>query len=131
MSGCVLRLACGAALTPNEQLIKSTFEIATGAPGYSSVLPKSMAPLAMTLKLNGYATAQFGKNHEVPVWQTSPIGPFDAWPTGGGGFEYFYGFLGGEALQSGGVRVFGGLDLFGVGAGVLGFCAGLGPNLGD
>src|SRR5512136_920330 len=74
-------------------------EIATGAPGYSSVLPKSMAPLAMTLKLNGYSTAQFGKNHEVPVWQTSPVGPFDAWPTGGGGFEYFYGFLGGEANQ--------------------------------
>lgn len=74
-------------------------EIATGAPGYSSVLPKSMSPLAMTLKLNGYSTAQFGKNHEVPVWQTSPVGPFDAWPTGGGGFEYFYGFLGGEANQ--------------------------------
>ena len=74
-------------------------EIATGAPGYCSVLPKSMAPLALTLKLNGYSTAQFGKNHEVPVWQTSPVGPFDAWPTGGGGFEYFYGFLGGEANQ--------------------------------
>lgn len=77
----------------------SITETATGAPGYSSVRPNSMAPLAMTLKLNGYATAQFGKNHEVPVWQTSPIGPFDAWPTGGGGFEYFYGFLGGEANQ--------------------------------
>ncbi|MCU0290434.1 MAG: arylsulfatase [Thermoanaerobaculaceae bacterium] len=74
-------------------------EIATGAPGYSSVLPNSMAPLAKTLKLNGYNTAQFGKCHEVPVWQTSPVGPFDAWPTGGGGFEYFYGFLGGEANQ--------------------------------
>ena len=74
-------------------------EIATGAPGYCSVRPNSMAPLAETLKLNGYATAQFGKNHEVPVWQTSPVGPFDAWPTGGGGFEYFYGFLGGEANQ--------------------------------
>jgi arylsulfatase len=74
-------------------------EIATGAPGYSSVLPNSMAPLAKTLKYNGYNTAQFGKCHEVPVWQTSPVGPFDAWPTGGGGFEYFYGFLGGEANQ--------------------------------
>src|ERR1700726_3322997 len=70
-------------------------ELATSAPGYSSVLPKSMAPLAMTLKLNGYSTAQFGKCHEVPVWETSPMGPFDAWPTGGGGFEYFYGFIGG------------------------------------
>lgn len=74
-------------------------EIASGAPGYSSVLPNSMSPLAQTLKLNGYSTAQFGKCHEVPVWQTSPAGPFDSWPTGGGGFEYFYGFIGGEANQ--------------------------------
>ena len=74
-------------------------EVATGAPGYSSVRPNSMAPLAQTLTLNGYATAQFGKCHEVPVWETSPVGPFDAWPSRGGGFEYFYGFLGGEANQ--------------------------------
>jgi arylsulfatase A-like enzyme len=73
-------------------------EIATSAPGYCSVIPKSKAPLAMTLKLNGYATAQFGKCHEVPVWQTSPAGPFDQWPTGGG-FEYFYGFVCGETSQ--------------------------------
>ena len=53
----------------------------------------------MTLKLNGYSTAQFGKCHEVPVWETSPMGPFDQWPTGGGGFEYFYGFIGGETNQ--------------------------------
>ena len=74
-------------------------EIATGAPGYNSVLPNTMSPIARTLKLNGYNTAQFGKCHEVPVWETSPVGPFDAWPTGGGGFEYFYGFIGGEANQ--------------------------------
>lgn len=74
-------------------------EIASGSPGYSSVLPNTMSPLARTLKLNGYSTAQFGKCHEVPVWETSPVGPFDAWPTGGGGFEYFYGFIGGEANQ--------------------------------
>lgn len=74
-------------------------EAATGAPGYNSIRPNTCAPLAMTLKLNGYSTAQFGKCHEVPVWQTSPIGPFEAWPTGGGGFEYFYGFIGGEANQ--------------------------------
>ena len=74
-------------------------EIATGAPGYSSVLRNTAAPLAKILKLNGYSTAQFGKCHEVPVWQTSPIGPFNQWPTGGGGFEYFYGFIGGEANQ--------------------------------
>jgi arylsulfatase A-like enzyme len=74
-------------------------EIATGSPGYNSILPNTCSPLARTLKLNGYGTAQFGKCHEVPVWQTSPAGPFDAWPTGGGGFEYFYGFIGGEAHQ--------------------------------
>lgn len=74
-------------------------ELATAAPGYSSIRPQSCAPLAETLRLNGYATAQFGKCHEVPVWQTSPMGPFDAWPTGGGGFQHFYGFLGGETNQ--------------------------------
>ncbi len=74
-------------------------EIATSAPGYTSVRPNTAAPLAETLKLNGYSTAQFGKCHEVPVWQTSPMGPFDAWPAGGGGFEHFYGFIGGETNQ--------------------------------
>ncbi len=74
-------------------------EIASGAPGYNSLLPNTMSPIARTLTLNGYNTAQFGKCHEVPVWETSPIGPFNAWPTGGGGFEYFYGFIGGEANQ--------------------------------
>jgi arylsulfatase A-like enzyme len=73
-------------------------EIATSAPGYTSVRPKNKAPIAETLKLNGYSTAQFGKCHEVPVWETSPMGPFDAWPTGSG-FEYFYGFIGGETNQ--------------------------------
>ena len=74
-------------------------EIATSAPGYSSLRPKSMAPLAETLKLNGYSTAQFGKCHEVPVWETSPMGPFDRWPSPGNGFEHFYGFIGGETNQ--------------------------------
>ena len=74
-------------------------EIATSAPGYSSMRPNDCAPLAETLKLNGYSTAQFGKCHEVPVWQTSPMGPFDNWPSGGGGFEHFYGFIGGETNQ--------------------------------
>src|SRR5215510_1241213 len=73
-------------------------EIATGAPGYSSVLPNTISPLARTLKLNGYSTAQFGKCHEVPVWETSPMGPYRQWPVGMG-FEYFYGFLGGETNQ--------------------------------
>jgi len=74
-------------------------ELATSAPGYNSIRPNTCAPLAETLKLNGYATAQFGKCHEVPVWETSPLGPFDSWPSGGGGFEYFYGFIGGETNQ--------------------------------
>jgi arylsulfatase len=74
-------------------------EIATSAPGYNSLRPNTCAPLAETLKLNGYSTAQFGKCHEVPVWQTSPMGPFDNWPSGGGGFEHFYGFIGGETNQ--------------------------------
>jgi arylsulfatase len=74
-------------------------ELATSAPGYNSIRPNTCAPLAQTLRLNGYSTAQFGKCHEVPVWQSSPLGPFDAWPTGGGGFEYFYGFIGGETNQ--------------------------------
>ncbi|MFE7505525.1 arylsulfatase [Promicromonospora sp. NPDC057488] len=77
----------------------SITETATSAPGNSSVRPNTKAPLAETLRLNGYSTAQFGKCHEVPVWQSSPMGPFDAWPTGGGGFETFYGFIGGENNQ--------------------------------
>jgi len=74
-------------------------ELATSAPGYNSLMPNTISPLAQTLKLNGYSTSQFGKCHEVPVWQTSPLGPFDHWPSGGGGFEYFYGFIGGETNQ--------------------------------
>ncbi|MFD3705401.1 arylsulfatase [Nocardia sp. NPDC058658] len=74
-------------------------ETATAAPGSSGLRPNTKAALPMTLKLNGYSTAQFGKCHEVPPWQTSPVGPFDSWPTGGGGFEHFYGFIGGENNQ--------------------------------
>ena len=76
----------------------SITEVATAAPGQSSLRPNTAAPLAETLKLNGYSTAQFGKCHEVPVWQTSPMGPFDQWPTGSG-FEHFFGFIGGETNQ--------------------------------
>jgi len=74
-------------------------ELTTSAPGYTSIRPDTCAPLAETLKLNGYSTGYFGKCHEVPVWESSPMGPFNAWPTGGGGMEYFYGFLGGETNQ--------------------------------
>ena len=77
----------------------SITETATSSPGNSSLRPNTKAPLALTLKLNGYSTAQFGKCHEVPVWQSSPMGPFDAWPSAGGGFETFYGFIGGENNQ--------------------------------
>ncbi len=73
-------------------------ELATSAPGYNSIRPNTAAPLAETLKLNGYSTAQFGKCHEVPVWETSPIGPFRQWPTGSG-FDHFYGFVAGETNQ--------------------------------
>ena len=73
-------------------------ELATAAPGYNTIRPDTKATLAETLRLNGYATAQVGKCHEVPVWETSPAGPFGRWPTGSG-FEYFYGFVGGETNQ--------------------------------
>ena len=73
-------------------------EVATSTPGYTSIRPASCAPLAEVLKHNGYSTAQFGKCHEVPVWETSPMGPFRQWPTGSG-FEYFYGFVCGETNQ--------------------------------
>lgn len=74
-------------------------ETATSAPGYNSLRPNYCAPLPETLKLNGYNTAQFGKCHEVPAWEVSPVGPFDRWPHPGGGFEHFYGFVGGETNQ--------------------------------
>jgi len=70
-------------------------ELATSAPGDTSLRPNSKATLPETLRLNGYSTAQFGKCHEVPVFHNSPVGPFDMWPTGSG-FEHFYGFIGGE-----------------------------------
>jgi arylsulfatase len=74
-------------------------ETATAAPGQSSLRPNTKAPVALTLKLNGYSTAMLGKCHEVPVWESNPMGPFEHWPAGGGGFEYFYGFIGGENNQ--------------------------------
>ena len=76
----------------------SVAETATSAPGYSGMRPNTAAPLPEVLRLNGYSTAQFGKCHEVPPWETSPLGPFDRWPTGSG-FEHFYGFIGGDTNQ--------------------------------
>jgi arylsulfatase len=73
-------------------------EVATSYPGNTGDRPLSIAQTSMVLKLNGYNTAQFGKNHETPAWQIHPSGPFNNWPTGQG-FEKFYGFMGGETNQ--------------------------------
>jgi arylsulfatase A-like enzyme len=73
-------------------------ELATAAPGYTGIRPRSVATLAQMLRYNGYSTGAFGKWHQTPPWEASPAGPFDRWPTGEG-FEKFYGFLGGEANQ--------------------------------
>lgn len=73
-------------------------ELATGFPGYTAILPKSAATVAEVLRQNGYNTAAFGKWHNTPDNETSFVGPFDRWPTGEG-FEYFYGFLGGDTNQ--------------------------------
>jgi arylsulfatase len=62
----------------------SITETATAFPGQTGVRPQNIAPLAEMLRLNGYSTAQFGKNHETPPWEISPSGPFDRWPTGSG-----------------------------------------------
>jgi len=73
-------------------------ELATGFPGYDGIIPKSCATIAELLHENGYATGWWGKNHNVPDNQTSEVGPFDNWPTNRG-FDYFYGFIGGETDQ--------------------------------
>lgn len=73
-------------------------ELSTGYPGYNSIWPRSSGTIAEILKDQGYSTAAFGKWHNTPDWETSPIGPFDRWPTGLG-FEYWYGFQGGETSQ--------------------------------
>ena len=73
-------------------------EAATGFPGYNSVIGKDNATIGRILLENGYRTAWFGKDHNTPTYQASQAGPFDQWPTGMG-FEYFYGFVGGDASQ--------------------------------
>jgi arylsulfatase len=73
-------------------------EAATGYPGYNSVIPLNSTTIGRILRENGYATSWFGKNHNTPSYQTSQIGPFDQWPSGMG-FDYFYGFNGGETNQ--------------------------------
>ena len=73
-------------------------EQATGYPGYNSIIGVENATIGAILKQNGYATSWFGKNHNTPEFQYSTAGPFDQWPTGMG-FDYFYGFMGGETDQ--------------------------------
>ena len=73
-------------------------ELATGYPGYDSIIEPDKATIAETLKENGYATSWFGKEHNTPTYQYSIAGPYDQWPSGMG-FEYFYGFMGGETDQ--------------------------------
>jgi arylsulfatase A-like enzyme len=70
-------------------------EFATGYPGYDSIIPRSAGTIGNILAGNGYNTSWFGKHHLIPDWQQSAAGPFDQW-AGGLGFEYFYGFLGGD-----------------------------------
>ena len=73
-------------------------EQSTGFPGYNSIIAKDKATIGRILLDNGYATSWFGKDHNTPAFEASQIGPFDQWPTGMG-FEYFYGFVGGDANQ--------------------------------
>jgi arylsulfatase A-like enzyme len=73
-------------------------ELSTGYPGYDSIIGQDNATIGAILKGNGYATSWFGKNHNTPGFQYSAAGPFDQWPSGMG-FDYFYGFLGGETDQ--------------------------------
>ena len=76
----------------------SITETATAFPGNTGQRPESIATLAAMLRYNGYSTAQFGKSHETAVWEISPSGPTDRWPTRSG-FDKFYGFMAGEMNQ--------------------------------
>jgi len=73
-------------------------EMSTGYPGYDSIIGRESVTVGEILKENGYATSWFGKNHNTPTYQYSAAGPFDQWPIGMG-FQYFYGFMGGETDQ--------------------------------
>jgi len=76
----------------------SVAEAAAGYPGYNTLWSKNAASIAEVLKANGYSTAAFGKWHNTPLWEVSPAGPYDRWPTGRG-FEHFYGFIQGYDNQ--------------------------------
>jgi arylsulfatase A-like enzyme len=90
-----------ALITGRDHHVASTgviTELATGYDGYTGIIPRSTGTVAEILKQNGYATAWIGKNHNTPAWETSEVGPFDHWPSGLG-FDYFYGFNGGDTSQ--------------------------------
>ncbi len=78
--------------------VGAVVEMATPHPGYTAEIPRSAASIASVLRDNGYSTAMFGKDHNIPDEQRSPAGPFDQWPTRRG-FDYFYGFIGGDTDQ--------------------------------
>jgi arylsulfatase len=73
-------------------------EAATGYDGYTGIIGRNVGTIAEVLRQYGYATSWFGKNHNTPDWETSQVGPFDRWPSGLG-FDYFYGFMGGDMDQ--------------------------------
>ena len=73
-------------------------ELSTGFPGYNSIIPPDAATIGEILKENGYATSWFGKDHNTPAYEASQLGPFEQWPIGMG-FQYFYGFVGGDTSQ--------------------------------
>ena len=73
-------------------------ELSTGFPGYNSIIPRDSATIGKILKDNGYATSWFGKDHNTPAYEASQLGPFEQWPIGMG-FQYFYGFVGGDTSQ--------------------------------
>ncbi len=74
-------------------------DIPAQGPGYTARIPPSAATVARVLRDNGYSTAMFGKDHNIPGEERSPAGPFTHWPTGGRGFDYFYGFISGDSDQ--------------------------------
>jgi len=92
------RMALLSGRTHHMNNMGSITETATAYPGNTAQRPDKVAPLAMMLRYNGYTTAHFGKNHETPVWEISPSGPTDRWPTRNG-FDKFYDFMGGETNQ--------------------------------
>ena len=95
-------LAATGGLNPGRNRHSAGFgvisEQSTGFSGYDSIITRDTATIGKILKGNGYTTSWFGKDHNTPEFQASQVGPFDQWPTGMG-FDYFYGFIGGDTSQ--------------------------------